>query len=674
MAKMASVAPAPGGRKVVVLSDIHIGTNAPTNWYQKDLHEPYLSAILDWVIREARSVQELILLGDIVDFWTYPPEQQPPSFDEIMEANPNIFGPNGKLSQVLTALEGRVTYVRGNHDMEITSQDLDKIQNPKGYKIKFEPDIYRPLGQRILCAHGHQFTMFNSSLDRFLFGETVPLGHYVTRAVQYKQERDLKPGQTVADLRDQGNPNGIDLSPLMKTIIAEIESPSEISVAGLLIDYIAQWSEMPGGQEIVLPNGQHRTLNDAKATYRNLATEWTNACGDLGDSQLAAIKAAWADATGHYMGWWAQAEALQDGADLVVMGHTHSPKSGLHEALVLYVNSGFGCPSKPDVGKKPPTFVTIDVDDCHAEVLQVVFSKGSYEIEPCDAPHTWVVAPWSFDYSCYIIVDNTNSDQTLARTGYTAEQGYYTVAPPEQIEPGEQGRFWIQDSPGIHGSRGGVQYSFSGRTGQINLKYECPTFPFVNSCSGLSFFTKSDGKPWGALNHIEKWNHPFFVKFVAPPAFEWMGDEQIVVPGKDAPLTDCRPALAVYGNKLYLVYKSYSDNTIWWSWYDGKQWEGDERVVSEKYGGPHTSAVPALAVYGNKLYLVHEPDADGTIWWSWYDGKQWGGDEQIVSEKYGGPHTVDSPALAVYDNKLHMVYRGAYGYCNTIWWSWGSPA
>jgi hypothetical protein len=44
--------------KIVVLSDVHIGTNVPTNWYQKSFHEPYLSAILDYVIDNADSIQE----------------------------------------------------------------------------------------------------------------------------------------------------------------------------------------------------------------------------------------------------------------------------------------------------------------------------------------------------------------------------------------------------------------------------------------------------------------------------------------------------------------------------------------------------------------------------------------------------------------------------------------
>jgi UDP-2,3-diacylglucosamine pyrophosphatase LpxH len=89
--------------QIIALSDIHIGTNAPTVWYQKDIHEPYLVTVLDWIIQNASSIRELILLGDVVDFWTYPPDEEPPSFDAIIAANPKLFGPNGKLSEVLTA-------------------------------------------------------------------------------------------------------------------------------------------------------------------------------------------------------------------------------------------------------------------------------------------------------------------------------------------------------------------------------------------------------------------------------------------------------------------------------------------------------------------------------------------------------------------------------------------
>jgi hypothetical protein len=100
---------------------------------------------------------------------------------------------------------------------------------------------------------------------------------------------------------------------------------------------------------------------------------------------------------------------------------------------------------------------------------------------------------------------------------------------------------------------------------------------------------------------------------------KWMGDERVVVPRYNGPHTFGAPALGVYDNKLYLVYRGHygDNNTIWWSWYDGSQWEGDEQVVVPGKG-PYTDAAPALAVYDNKLYLVHKGNSVDTIWWSWY--------------------------------------------------------
>jgi hypothetical protein len=52
-----------------------------------------------------------------------------------------------------------------------------------------------------------------------------------------------------------------------------------------------------------------------------------------------------------------------------------------------------------------------------------------------------------------------------------------------------------------------------------------------------------------------------------PTHTQWKGTEQVVVPAVREPLTNAAPALAVYDNKLYLVDKGHSVDTIWWSWY-----------------------------------------------------------------------------------------------------------
>lgn len=54
--------------KLIFISDIHIGHNIRTNWYQRSIHEPYLLAVLEYIINHADTVQELILLHDLHPF------------------------------------------------------------------------------------------------------------------------------------------------------------------------------------------------------------------------------------------------------------------------------------------------------------------------------------------------------------------------------------------------------------------------------------------------------------------------------------------------------------------------------------------------------------------------------------------------------------------------------
>ena len=87
-----------GGRsKVVILSDIHIGDNSKTCWYQKKYHEPYLFTALNYIEQNAELIDEVILLGDIFEFWTYPCTAPPPSFSKIVQANLDLLGPQRQI-------------------------------------------------------------------------------------------------------------------------------------------------------------------------------------------------------------------------------------------------------------------------------------------------------------------------------------------------------------------------------------------------------------------------------------------------------------------------------------------------------------------------------------------------------------------------------------------------
>ena len=134
----------------------------------------------------------------------------------------------------------------------------------------------------------------------------------------------------------------------------------------------------------------------------------------------------------------------------------------------------------------------------------------------------------------------------------------------------------------------------------------------------------------------------------------WQGD--IRLPGN---LTSASPALAAYRNQLYALYKSSgNDGSLWFAWFDGANWQGDIKVSSGL-----TSASPALAVYNNLLYAVYKSHSDNSMWYAWFDGARWHGDIKIPLGL-----TSAAPTLAVYNGKLYLLYRSQSD--DTMWFAW----
>jgi len=494
--------------KLVIVSDVHIGDNSPTVWYQPKYHEPYLKALFDHVIANADAIQELIILGDFVDFWTYPPDRRPPSFAEIAAANPNVFGPGGMLNAALVALQGRVSYVRGNHDMTITQAELDGVANTRRYRVRLrDGDAYFPLGadQRILCGHGHHWTMFNAP-DLTTRLAPLPIGHFATRAFCHQLSRTLAPGQTVADLVHQGIPNGLDLGGLIKSINS--------SVIETLVDYASEQTGMAMSEQIVLPTGETTTLAEVKEIYRPLWTNWTAMGGGGKQGQLMAFKAAIADVNnGTYLPWFAQRQALPAQAELVVFGHTHVPVRGLKDGFIEYVNTGFDCASMPDMASRHFTFIEVDTDLAQAQIMQVASDGvGGFAVSEYDgAKREEVVPSPAVDFSTYVTIDNRAGAADLMLIGAEAREGFFVVPPPARVARGEIARFWIQDNPGGDGSEGSATYQAA--TGPLTLAFGCPTGIKSNIAAGADFRSRIANGDYGDLNRAPHTGHPFFVQF-----------------------------------------------------------------------------------------------------------------------------------------------------------------
>lgn len=148
----------PPTQRLWFISDLHLGDATPADvFFGKDRH---LIALIERVRAEGAT---LVIVGDAIDFhqaWT---------FARVLRAHQELFH---ELSDL--AREGRVYYVIGNHDFEITL--FTGILN---FRVCDELHI----GEDILCVHGWQYDPYLS--------RTVGKGHEWSTTIHHLIERYL---------------------------------------------------------------------------------------------------------------------------------------------------------------------------------------------------------------------------------------------------------------------------------------------------------------------------------------------------------------------------------------------------------------------------------------------------------------------------------------------------
>jgi UDP-2,3-diacylglucosamine pyrophosphatase LpxH len=500
------------GRKryLVAVSDVHLGTLVPTVWYQPEVHEPNLLRLLHWVRDHAEAVRELVLLGDIVELWTYPANVVPPTFADIVDAHPNVLGPDGALAELLDVLDGAVTYVPGNHDQGVTAEELAVVRGrTTGHPLRLVEDVPYLPAPRLAVAHGHHWTLFNAPATTGPWAP-LPIGYFVTRAVATRWAADLTDGRTVADLGGQGAPNGIDLASLRSVV----SGAGARSVAASLLDFVAGATGLGLDLEIQMPGGGTVELTDVRHAFADVWSEWAEREGGGLVGQTSAARAAAADFDGTGLGWFAQRLGLQHDADLVVMGHTHLPIGGLAGGAVDYLNTGFDCPSGPDLTREHDpqqmTFGVIDLGDDGATPTGRVWAVDATGCHPIDAPTTPVVPRPLQDYSCYVTLDNGAGTSDLELVAAEAQHGHWVVDPPDRLAAGSVARCWLQDQLGTAGSAGSATYRRLDTGETVTVRFSCPVVG-TNDCEAPgSFATRAGEEPWRE-ERVAYWGHPLFI-------------------------------------------------------------------------------------------------------------------------------------------------------------------
>jgi hypothetical protein len=147
----------------------------------------------------------------------------------------------------------------------------------------------------------------------------------------------------------------------------------------------------------------------------------------------------------------------------------------------------------------------------------------------------------------------------------------------------------------------------------------------------------------------------------------WVAEQKM-----DSAFSETGPALAVFQDKLYCVYKGGgSNNHIYFMCFDGS-WT-TPTIIPDVY----TTDTPALAVSpdSSKLCCVYKGDGNDHLYWMCFDGDSW----TTSGSPIPSADSQSGPALALYQNKLRCVFRGG-GSNNNIYYvdsydgtNWSGP-
>jgi hypothetical protein len=140
--------------------------------------------------------------------------------------------------------------------------------------------------------------------------------------------------------------------------------------------------------------------------------------------------------------------------------------------------------------------------------------------------------------------------------------------------------------------------------------------------------------------------------------YQWFGNQKISQMSNIDPRTETAPGMGVLNAKLYMLYRGDEEPDIYFSSYDAVTWSGNKKISDVSDISPKTSQSPAVANYGGQLYILYRGDEEPDIYLMTFNGAKWAVNKRISEISDINPKTATSPALAVFNNLLYVLYRG----------------
>lgn len=354
--------------KNIFLSDIHIGTDAVTNLYRTATDQANLKRILSYVQNNSSQIKDLVILGDWIDLWMYPASIVPPTVQQIMEANPQIFtrqsDGSGDFVSCLDSIQGTIHYVNGNHDITVTSKEINdyfKQSSVTGKQVHCTFKSYASDSNHIYGEHGHWY----SAVCKPYKNESLPFGYYITRAgMQILISTQKSPAKFI--LKAQKS-----LPPIDVIGIQELISYNGLTFAqAMLTNQANQMGSTLEEMSFVMPDGSTINGKDVADKFPDLSINdldflRTDVGGSLDESAKENLR------RGHHK--------------IQIFGHTHVKELILQHGKI-YANIGFLCANNPNQNGIPvSTFVEVEDTNGHdpytVSLIKLNYQTGVFSVD-----------------------------------------------------------------------------------------------------------------------------------------------------------------------------------------------------------------------------------------------------------------------------------------------------
>ncbi len=206
------------------------------------------------------------------------------------------------------------------------------------------------------------------------------------------------------------------------------------------------------------------------------------------------------------------------------------------------------------------------------------------------------------------------------------------------------GSSWDQDVE-IKGFHGSIRPPISDQMPAVALFNDSPVPTYNNTMFLVFKYANSNDLFVAYLDTMGYWH--------------WSISISILTNGVISPKSNVGPNVAAFNNKLYIIYKGESSNNLYLTTFDGTEFTGDVKISSQPGGiVPESTGAPGLAVFNNRLYMVYRSPNNYDLNYAFFDGTAWHGNSEIWKQPGGiRPESSCNPGLGVFQDRLFVFYK-----------------